>query len=144
MYSHFDHTADLGLRAESDTLEMLFADAGLGLTAMFVEHPDRIASVCEFEIQVVAPNLEYLFFDWLSELLFRFESDRQLAAEFREIRVQDNREQGGSLELTATVVGDEFRPSVHLYGHEVKAITYHNLSIEQIDGRWIAEVIVDI
>ena len=91
-----------------------------------------------------APDLAYLFFDWLNELLYRFESNRLLAAGFRNIQIRDERESGGQLELTATIVGDEFRPDEHLYGHEVKAITYHALSIEQVGVQWIAEVIVDI
>ena len=144
MFSHFDHTADLGMRVESDTLESLLADAGLGLTAMLVEHPDRIAAATEFEIKVTAPDIVYLFFDWLNELLYRFESERLLVARFLKIQIRDEQESGGQLELTAAIVGDEFHPDEHHYGHEVKAITYHSLSIEQIGAQLIAEVIVDI
>ena len=32
----------------------------------------------------------------------------------------------------------------HILDHEVKAITYHGLKVEQNDGGWLAEVIVDI
>mgnify|MGYP002635130024 CR=1 FL=1 len=144
MFSYFDHTADLGMRVESDSLELLLADAGIGLTAMLVERPERIAAKTESEIRITALNLEYLFFDWLNELLYQFESDRRIAAGFPHIQVRDEREAGGHLELTATVIGDEFRPTEHLYGHEVKAITYHGLTIERVGDQWVAEVIVDI
>jgi SHS2 domain-containing protein len=36
-------------------------------------------------------------------------------------------------------------PSRHTMDHEVKAITYHGLQVQQsADGTWEAEVIVDI
>ncbi|RMG32686.1 MAG: archease, partial [Planctomycetota bacterium] len=50
-------------------------------------------------------------------------------------------EQGG---LRATVRGERFDPQRHRPGHEVKAITYHGLKVEQRDGEWLGDVIVDI
>ena len=47
--------------------------------------------------------------------------------------------------LTATAFGEPFDPARHGIGREVKAVTYHGLSVErQPDGTWLAEVIVDI
>ena len=40
--------------------------------------------------------------------------------------------------------GEPLDRSRHELSHEVKAITYHGLRVEKQDGKWLAEVIVDI
>jgi SHS2 domain-containing protein len=54
-----------------------------------------------------------------------------------EVHVRD----GG---LSATARGEPLDPGRHSLLHEVKAITYHGLTVEQTDQGWLAEVIVDI
>ena len=78
-----------------------------------------------------------MLFDWLTELLYAFESERLLLCEF------DVQLAGGK--LTATCRGEPMDASRHEMDHEVKAITYHRLHVEQqSDQTWFAEVIVDI
>ena len=140
MFELFDHTADLGLRVRAATLEELLADAGRGLLAMHVANPEAIRPVQTRSIELSADEPAYLLFDWLSELLFAFESDRLLLAKF-EIAVQ---EANAPLRLQAVCRGEPMDPVRHTMDHEVKAITYHGLQVEQQDGTWFAEVIVDI
>ena len=78
----------------------------------------------------------YLLFDWLHELLVTFETRRLVLSEFR-VRVSDTG-------LAAEVRGEELDPDRHRLLHEVKAITYHGLKLEQTAAGWQAEVIVDI
>ena len=46
--------------------------------------------------------------------------------------------------LSATVWGEPLDRDRHVLDHEVKALTYHGLRVEQADGGWLAEIIVDI
>ncbi len=46
--------------------------------------------------------------------------------------------------LTATAWGERLDPTRHVLSHEVKAITYHELTVEPTPEGWQAEVIVDI
>ena len=140
MFELFDHTADLGLRVRAASLEELLADAGRGLLAMHVANPEAVRPVQTKTIELTADEPTYLLFDWLSELLFAFESDRLLLAEF-EISVE-----GATppLRLRAVCRGEPMDPARHVMDHEVKAITYHGLQVERQDGMWFAEVIVDI
>ena len=48
------------------------------------------------------------------------------------------------LALTATAWGEELDRDRHVLSHEVKAITYHGLKVEQDADGWQAEIIVDI
>lgn len=136
MYEHFEHTADLGMRVRAADLEGLFVDAARGLVAMFVDNPDEIRPDEIVHFEVKGTDLGYLLFDWLNELLYTFETRRLLLSKF-ELKV--------SIEgLVATGRGERLNSERHLLGHEVKAITYHELQVSQTAEGWEAEVIVDI
>ena len=146
MFEHFDHTADLGLRVRADSLEQLLIDAAHGVVAMIVETPERLHTHTSRTIQIAGTTdrLDELLFDWLSELLFLFETEHFAAAE---IHLEILRETPPALALTCHVKGeciDPKAPRLRLE-HEVKAITYHGLEVRQDEDRqWHATVIVDI
>jgi SHS2 domain-containing protein len=140
MFELFEHTADLGLRASAPTLEELLTEAARGLLAMLVANPDSVRPLQDKHIVVEASEPAYLMFDWLSELLFAFESERLLIAEF-DIRLEVA---NPSYRLTAHCRGEPMDESRHHMDHEVKAITYHALAVEQTPIGWQAQVIVDI
>ena len=136
MHERFEHTADLGLRATAPTLNSLFAEMAACLMSAIVEEPAAVQPAREVQIEVAGADRDYLLFDWLKELLHRFETDRMLFAAF-EVSVTD-------AGLKATARGEEYDPARHVLAHEVKAITYHELKVEQTESGWLAEVIVDI
>ena len=137
MFELFDHTADLGLRVRAESLEALFREAGRGLLSMIVANPQAVQPVQSKSIDVEGDDPSYLMFDWLNELLYAFESEKLLLAEFE---IAFNGKQ-----LTATCRGEPMDHERHQMDHEVKAITYHGLSVTKDEsGTWIAEVIVDI
>ncbi|HLJ92316.1 MAG TPA: archease [Gemmataceae bacterium] len=136
MYETFDHTADLGLRIRAPDLDTLFAEAGRALFAAIVEDLDTVEPRQEVRIQVVGDDREFLLFDWLKELLYHFDSEHVLFSRFQ-VHV-------GDAGLSATAQGELLDPSRHQLLHEVKAITYHGLTLQQTEQGWLAEVIVDI
>lgn len=136
MYELFEHTADLGLRVQAKSLPELLAEAARGLLAMLLANPDAVRSLQARTISLTAEGPSYLLFDWLSELLYAFEADKLLLAEF-DVQVTGN-------QLTATCRGEPMDSTRHQMEHEVKAITYHGLRVEKTTTGWEAEVIVDI
>ncbi|HEY4309641.1 MAG TPA: archease [Pirellulales bacterium] len=136
MYEVFEHTADLGLRVIAADLETLFADAARGLMSIVVANLDDVRPVRERPFEVAGAQTDFLLFDWLSELLYVFETERLLLADFTVRLTSDG--------LTATARGEQLDPARHVLAHEVKAVTYHALNVEQTDAGWQAEVIVDI
>lgn len=137
MYETFAHTADLGLRVRATTLNELFADAARGLMSMLVVNLDAVRAVEEVRIELESDLLDYLLFDWLTELLYRFETEHLLLTEF-DVVVS---EKGN---LSATCRGEPMDVTRHQMDHEVKAITYHGLRVERTSDGWFAELIVDI
>jgi SHS2 domain-containing protein len=136
MYEFFDHTADLGIRVRAATLNELFADAGRGLMAAIVENLEAVVPSDSELISISGTDRVDLMFDWLREILIRFETERKLWSSFH-VEVTDSG-------LMATLGGEPWDPDRHLLSHEVKAITYHGLVVEQTDDGWLTEIIVDI
>lgn len=136
MHELFEHTADLGLRAHAADLNTLFAEAARCLFSAIVEDPQSVRPLLEQSIAIGGDDRELLLFDFLRELLYRFDADHMLFCDF----VVTVRPDG----LTATVRGEPREPARHVLSHEVKAITYHGLIVQATEHGWLAEVIVDI
>ncbi|MCH7988610.1 MAG: archease [Planctomycetes bacterium] len=136
MYEIFEHTADLGIRVSAEDLNTLFIDAGKALFSVIVENVNEVHNEQERVFEIAGSDKEYLFFDWLSELLSLFEIEHLLCSEF-EVTVSETG-------LKAKVRGEPVDLQRHLLSHEVKAVTYHRLRVEQTSRGWEAEVILDI
>ena len=136
MHETFEHTADLGLRIRAPDLDTLFTEAAEALFGALVENLDAVQPQQLIEVQLTNDERDYLLFDWLNELLFRFDTEHVAFGRF-EVQIQDGR-------LHGKAWGEPVDRSRHLLSHEVKAITYHGLRVEQTADGWLAEVIIDI
>jgi SHS2 domain-containing protein len=136
MYETFEHTADLGLRVRAPTLDQLFVEAAEALFSAIVENLADVATKQRIDIQLQGDDLALLLFDWLNELLYRFDTEHLVFGKY-EAKIKDNT-------LSSSAWGEALDPTRHSLGHEVKAITYHGLRVEKEENGWLAEVIVDI
>ncbi len=136
MHETFDHTADLGLRIRSADLDTLFAEAATALFAVIVEDIGSVGASVRTDVNLTGTDRELLLFDWLKELLYHFDAEHLLFSRF-EVTVRPDG-------LTGTAWGEMLDRDRHELGHEVKAVTYHGLKVEQTADGWLAEVIVDI
>ena len=131
-----EHTADIGFEAFGSTREELFSHAGCALQSLMVDL-DLISPQDEIEIQVEGADASSLLVNWLSEILYRIDAEGRLFHDFT-VRLRDDRS------LTAITRGELFDRARHQVNLQVKAITYHQLVLEALDGRWRAQVYVDI
>jgi len=136
MHEIFEHTADIGLRIGAKDLESLLAEAGKALFSAIVANPEQIRGVEEVQFTVKGSDYEELLHDWLAELLFAFHVERKVFADFT-VKVD---EKG----ITAIGRGEPIDFARHEIDTEIKAITWHELKIEHVEGGLQAEVIVDI
>jgi SHS2 domain-containing protein len=136
MYETFDHTADVGLRVRAPTLDQLFAEAGRGFFSLIVANLESVRPVQEVTLEIEGNRHDDLFFDWLAELLYLFDTQHLLACQF-EVRTN----QSG---LKATVRGESVDLERHELDMEIKAVTYHGLKVEREGDEWLAEVILDL
>lgn len=136
MHETFEHTADLGLRIRAADLDTLFDEAAQALFSAIVEDLGTVRPDRRHDVELAGDDRVFLFFDWLNELLYRFDSAHWLFSRF-EVHVHETG-------LRGTAWGETLDRARHALSHEVKAVTYHGLRLEQTDQGWLAEVIVDI
>jgi SHS2 domain-containing protein len=136
MHEVFEHTADLGLRIRAADLDTLFVEAGQALFEAIVTDLASVKPVRRVDIKLQGEDREYLLFDWLKELLYHFDPGHVLLGKFEAHVTADG--------LTGSAWGEPLDRSRHQLEHEVKAITYHGLRVEETADGWLAEVIVDI
>jgi SHS2 domain-containing protein len=136
LFREIDHTADLGIEVEADTLDDLFRRSGLALFSLMVSL-DGVEAREEREEVVQAEGWEDLLHDWLSCLLHRFLQEGFIAAMITIDEID-------AAHIRARLAGEKLDYDRHEFETEIKAVTYHQLSVACEDGRWRARVIFDV
>jgi len=131
-----DHTADIGLIIYGKDLRELFEHAGEGFFHLITD-PKKVRPRVEKRIELEGECLERLMVDWLGELLYLHEVDHFL---FKEFSIETVGEPG----LKAMVKGEPFQEGIHSIKTEIKAVTYHQIQIEEGKEGWKAQVIFDL
>jgi len=130
--------ADCAVEVEGNDLDDLFATAASALAEVMVD-PATVPITVERCITVTAPQLDLLLYDWLSELIYRKDRDREVFTR-AEIRVSGS----GPFQLTARVQGGVIDPELTALRADPKAVTFHQFALEQTDGAWRARIVIDI
>lgn len=135
-WSHFEHDADIGLRARSATKEGLFEAMGQALTAV-VTDTSTVQARETIHVRCEAPDDALLLVDWLNALIYEMATRRMLFCRWR-VRLD-----GTTLE--ASVSGEPVDRARHQPVVEVKGATYTALSIRRDEeGNWHGECVVDV
>ncbi|MFQ5707518.1 MAG: archease [bacterium] len=135
-YLPIDHTADAGLKVFGCDLADLFCNAALGMFAM-ISNLETVHSTCEMRLRVEATDLAALLLNWLSELNYRFLTERMV---FKNFQIDEI----GPTALLARVQGEELDLDRHELYTEIKAVTYHKLYVRETVQGWEAQVIFDL
>ena len=131
-----EHPSDLGIEAYGKSKQEVFQNAALGLMSV-VAGTSRIESRQERIVEIQALDRENLMVRWLTEILFLYDAEKFLTAEIKFETLTDT-------SLKAVLSGEQYNEAKHELKLDVKAITYHQLSVEDHDSNWIARVFVDV
>ncbi len=134
----FDHTADVGFRVRAHSLEDLFRTAAEGVFDYIVANRDAVVVQEREKVSLTAENCGDLLATWLSELIFRSETQHRLYTLFH-VQILDEGRQ-----LEAEIGGEPIDRHRHILDHEVKAVTRHAFNVEREGEEWVAELILDI
>jgi len=135
-YELVDHTADLGIRVWADDVKGLFKEAALALFDIITDLT-KVEAHLKREIAVQGSGLEELLVAWLNELLYLHEVERLLLCDFSIAEIN-----AGT--VTGLAKGEVFDKGRHALKTEIKAVTYHQLEVCEQEGRWQAQIILDI
>lgn len=138
------HTADIQIRVFGSTKEDLFKHALIGMfqsigprSLSCTVQEERLVCPdlpCKREMTITAGDQEQLLVDFLSHALYL--SDVHNEAYLDATILSFSEQQIHALLLGIPVTTFEVA--------EIKAVTYHNLSIKQIDGVWQTDIVFDI
>lgn len=134
-YETFEHEADIGIRGFGNTIEEAFANAARAMYSVMFDI-SSIRPVVERAVTAAASDTELLLLEWLNALLALSDIERVVFSEF-EVKIDGGRLQGRAK-------GEPLDRNRHGAIVEVKAATLHMLKVEKIDGRYVAQCVVDV
>lgn len=135
-----DHPSDVYVEVEADSLEEAYALSGVALYQVMTD-VETIEKRESINVEVSGYDLYSLLYNWLEELLYLFDAKGFLGSE---VKVDNIGKAGDEFKLKAVVVGEKYDPSKHPSKTGVKAVTYHLMEIEQLEGRCRVRFVLDI
>ena len=132
----FDHTADIGLHAFGSSLGELFVHVAQGRESLMVA-PEQVRTQVQREIRVEGRDTLSLLISWLNELIFLFDTEYLI---FRQFDIDDLTE----TRLHAFAYGEAYDTQRHDLSSAIKAATWHEAAVEQVEDGYRATVIFDI
>ena len=120
-YERLEHTADIMVRCTGKTLEECFANAAYALSDQMLD-ASTVRNLQSFHIDVSGDDLEDRLFAYLSEILFIIDSESVALGSFT-VRFEGAR-------VIGDASGEPYDPNVHHPKTEIKAVTYHMMSID--------------
>jgi len=135
-FNLIDHPADLGIEARGATMAQAFEQAAIGLMSVILDLTSVEARLSR-DVTLEASDLEHLLVKWLAEVLYLYDGEKFVSREFSvsELR-QDS--------LRATVLGETFVGEKHVTRLDVKAVTYHQLIVEETNTGCRVRLFLDI
>lgn len=131
-----EHPADIGFRAWGESLPELFANCAIAMLTIAGD-PTAAQPAHSCPIRVESGDRDGLLVDWLNEVLYWYDGKRIAFARFEIVSLTDT-------SIDAVGWGEPRDPVRHRSHLIVKAVTYHQLKVEQRDGLWMAEVFLDV
>lgn len=138
-YRPIEHTADLGIEVVADSLADLFSECLRGQTDCLTRL-DRVEKRVHHELGLVAPELTDLLVDFLGEAIYLHETAGLV---FADAKLEVGRTDRGWA-LSGVASGELFDLPRHGFKTLLKAVTYHEICVEQRGDGWFARVIFDI
>lgn len=135
-YELIDHTADLGLRIFGRDLPDLFEAAAFAVFDR-ITHIGALQGMERQVLEISGADWPDLMVNWLRELLYLWNGERRLVKQARILTLRE-------YHLSAEIHYDSFDPDRHRIEEEIKAVTYHQISVEPAGSGWEARIIFDV
>jgi SHS2 domain-containing protein len=135
-YTLLDHTADLRIRISGASQAALFENAGLALADLICD-PDTLNPEEEHTINIEGDDPADLMVNYLRELLYQWTGKEKLIKMVEILHLSETH-------VSARIVTAHYAPHDHTILNEIKAVTYHQITVEATDAGWQTVVVFDI
>ncbi len=139
-FRFLEHTADAYIAAFGDTLEEALENAALATTEVMTD-ADKVEPKIEEAVEVEGQDEHALLYNWIEELLIKFETTENLYSQFKVSGIEKTAK---GLRLKAKIRGEPFDPDRHPSKVAVKAVTYHRMEIVEKTEKVTVKFILDI
>lgn len=135
-YKLIDHTADFGIHVFGTDLKDLFSNAAFAMFDLITDIKS-LKGENQSSLNVKGSDRPDLMVNWLRELLYIWNGKEKLVESINIISITEN-------ELAAKIKFDSFDPARHSIKNEIKAVTYHQIQVNQIAKGWESRIIFDV
>lgn len=135
-YKIFDHTADIGIEVWGKTKKELFTNAVQAMFDLMVDI-QCINTIEEKIVKIAGADMEDLLVNFLREVLYLFNGKKWLVKKCKLLELRAGH-------VVAQLQGESYNSQKHQLKKEIKAVTYHGLSVEKKVRGWKAKVIFDV
>ncbi len=136
MYTLLNHTADLGIAVQGSDPINLFINAAKAMMHLMIKSKSSKEKM-SLPLSISGDDLEDLMVRWLGEILYLFQGENLVVTD---IVI----EAFSFFNLTASVKAVPFNIRTHEILREIKAVTYHQITVAEENGLWIAKIIFDL
>jgi len=139
-FRFLEHTADAYIEVYGGNLEEAFENAALATLDVMTD-AEKVESRIADSVEVKAHDEYSLLYNWIEELLIRFETTGNLYSRFKIWRIEETPH---GLRLKGKIWGEPFDKERHPSKVGVKAITYHRMEIVKKPKKVTLRFILDI
>lgn len=143
-YKFIEHTADIAVEVEGKTIDELFVSACNAWRDSVLEIDNMKNSnlyVNSKKFIYNSASLEELLIELLSELNFQLYTKKWIYISTKKILIQ---KLNTTFHLDIEVFGLSYNPDIHHIKEEIKAVTFHQMKIEEKNGNLFTRIIFDI
>jgi len=135
-YEIIEHTADIGIKVYGKDIKEIFENSARGMFEI-IANLKNVKPEEKIAIELKGSTTEELLISWLSELLSQYDAYQILFSNFSVDKLSQ-------YSISATAHGQRLDKNLHEIKTEIKAVTYHELKIEQLKSGWQARIIFDV
>lgn len=139
-FKFLEHMSDAFIEAYGQTLEEAFENAAHAMFEVMVD-TSAVKPVDKLDIEVEGEDEYALLYSWLERLLIEFEVSNRVFSKFKVHKIE---RRGDTLRLRAEIWGEKFDSKSHSPKVAIKAVTYHQMSIEKKDESVTLRVLLDL
>jgi SHS2 domain-containing protein len=133
-YSFLDHTADVKFRATGKSMSEMYLSAASALFDV-IRGDIKILDQKRIEVEVEGKDQEVLLYNFLEEFLYLLDAKDFLVSEIQDLKIEDNK-------ISFVAVGDDAEN--YKFTNDVKAITFNEMKIGEVEGNYFCNVVLDV
>lgn len=130
-YKFLEHTADVRIKVSGKNMKELFKSALEGMFAFLKPKPAQDAQVVDREINLNAPDKTALLIDFLNEILYLVNANKEYYDKIIFKKLDNER-------LQAKIFGKK----ILKFEDDIKAVTYHEANIKKLKNGSMETIII--